>query len=981
MMRPSHSRRSSSNSQRNNNSDAWQPERPQESDWCNSFWSFAGRRPGSSDDPKAYYDGREGYDALMGRMKAGTKTMEDLRALFKERASMEEDYAKRLIRLSKSGFGAGETGHIERAIAQIKTEIEQSAKAHSDFAALLKVQDASVADFLTKREGARKQQQTAVEKAYKVKREQREIVNKAKAKYEKDAIDITGMHANAALSQGRDLDKVTAKMDKISQTVVVNERDYRRYVDVLKETTTQWNSQWKSYCDLCQDQEEERLAFVKARLWDWANALSTVAMTEDESSERSRMALEQCDPVTDLKIFIMSAGTGNDIPDPPPFVDYKLSEAPPKPSFKTARFTRSSTRGNAIRHSPSTVEDITRVFKTPPPGAEGTRQPQPRTGTSPKRQSQSQSGPPGGAIAATVAHNALSNSAFSSSASRPNFAPESQQASGLSNLESALGSTKLYDNPPSALNPQRPQMETANSGSSMFSPSRTGAASRSGRGTSIDQTNQTTPTKSGLISASAFKKRTPSNQPGDENAPPESVSPAPARYEGAGGEQEASPVKKPVEDEDDDPITRALAQLNTAPAPLRQSRSFGGPAPGAVPLPGMTSPGKQTQPLRRPPSRGEHLPHSQSTGGRPVSQSGLDQYGRRAPSRSTSPAPVASHMQPPSQPAQPGMAPYGQAFPGERSQSRPPSRQGSTVSVASNPNRFSAASPQQQQVRSPSPQPFAGIGARGSSPQPYQGHRAPSPKPFPGHRAPSPQPQQHFRAPSPGIHQQRAHSPGPAQYGQQQWQQQQQQPQHGMQPSHSSYGIASPAQGPPPSASPMAFATSPDPRGSPYAQHGTPNGYAQPGPPQGFAPPPQAASPYQAPPPAQQFQQQAPQHQGYAPAQSPFQQQPQQVPTNQYGVPHQPTPTPQPVVQQAPTPQPTQVTSPTGMFDEQGQPILFYVNAIYDYEPQGPEEFAFSKGDVIGVVATDPDGWWQGRKVGISTGGHIFPSNFTELLS
>lgn len=33
---------------------------------------------------------------------------------------------------------------------------------------------------------------------------------------------------------------------------------------------------------LVQDQEEERLEFVKGRMWDWANAQSTIAMAEDE---------------------------------------------------------------------------------------------------------------------------------------------------------------------------------------------------------------------------------------------------------------------------------------------------------------------------------------------------------------------------------------------------------------------------------------------------------------------------------------------------------------------------------------------------------------------------------------------------------------------------------------------------------------------------------------------------------------------------
>lgn len=60
------------------------------------------------------------------------------------------------------------------------------------------------------------------------------------------------------------------KMEKIQQTVLVNERDYKNFVAVLKETTTsvslpwrtphhhsltppfhrQWNQQWRAYCDV-----------------------------------------------------------------------------------------------------------------------------------------------------------------------------------------------------------------------------------------------------------------------------------------------------------------------------------------------------------------------------------------------------------------------------------------------------------------------------------------------------------------------------------------------------------------------------------------------------------------------------------------------------------------------------------------------------------------------------------------------------------
>lgn len=109
-----------------------------------------------------------------------------------------------------------------------------------------------------------KQQQLTIEKTWKQLLNQRQHVIKAKAKYEEDAIQINALHAQAALLQGRELDKVrppvslfslisqrrltgyklssvgaqaSLKLDKVQQTVAVNERDYRNYVGVLKETT------------------------------------------------------------------------------------------------------------------------------------------------------------------------------------------------------------------------------------------------------------------------------------------------------------------------------------------------------------------------------------------------------------------------------------------------------------------------------------------------------------------------------------------------------------------------------------------------------------------------------------------------------------------------------------------------------------------------------------------------------------------------
>jgi hypothetical protein len=185
---------------------------------------------------------------------------------------MEEDYAKKLTKLSKSPFGAGETGwvlfhlpssssandgcrHMERALQQVRSEMVVMAESHEKLAGEFKHKDQQLAEFAARREAARKlvcprcfasdlwltsvvqQQQTAVEKAWKNKSSQESFVYKAKAKYETDAIGINTLNAQATLSQGRELDKVVTKLDKARQGVVTNQKEYEQYVKVLKETT------------------------------------------------------------------------------------------------------------------------------------------------------------------------------------------------------------------------------------------------------------------------------------------------------------------------------------------------------------------------------------------------------------------------------------------------------------------------------------------------------------------------------------------------------------------------------------------------------------------------------------------------------------------------------------------------------------------------------------------------------------------------
>ncbi|BGP25996.1 formin-binding protein [Rhodotorula toruloides] len=974
---------------------------PDAFDYCNAFWvdpqrsREGGRRAEGDAEEKDW--GKEGYETVMGRVKASAKVCDDLRGLLKERASAADDYAKRLNKLSRHSFGVGETGHMERAMLQVKAELEASAKSHTDLATLMRHQEATVADFVQKREAARKSQQTNVEKLWKHLLHTRQHVLKAKAKYQDDAIQINALHAQASLLQGRDLDKATLKLDKAQQTVVVNERDYRNYVNVLKETTVNWNMAWKSFCDLVQDQEEERLEFLKSRMWDYANGLSTLAMAEDESAERTRTALEQCDPKIDIRIFVQQFGTGNAIPDPIPFIDASAKTAPPKQSYRSAAFVRSSTRIPGVTHSPSAIDDIARAMHHPPPSQQQRQQPQaagqmPRSSTQPDLESQSRP--------ASRAANRMS---------QPNLSTQQAPANA--------GGQHLAS-------PARPGQPPQDPGASPSRFAVSPAANLRQRPSSEQVPLGAPPTsKPGHISASAFQSRlsavSPSLGAGVNGSSAATVdagmSPAPARYEASASEARQSAGPPAGDEDENDPLLQALKQLQTTPvqAPARSQRS-------SVDLRGSA-----TSPSQRPPSRG-HLNQPSSE-----SAAGLSNGFMQAPT-----AQAQQHR-----PRSPSI-PYVQSNP-----PRPSSRAGSNVSSAAgaNPNRQStgphltSATPASQLARPSSPAQGQRYSAGPTSPQPHIPDSLRPRSPAMGNQPSVASPVASVQSPVRPISafgtplsqggyaspQQQA----PAQ--QQQFAAAPQQPAIYAQPppqaAYGGYRATSPAPRPPSVISP-ATGYAPHPQQLPHMAQAPSQQLQQyvqaPPQQQAYAPPPQqVASPLNsygypaqqqyAPPPQQQPPLQHRQQQyarppsvvgGYASHASAAQQAAlARTPSTHSGVSGvsiQQTPLQayqQPTVQQQP-PQPqqqhargTSVASlragqtppppPTGQYTESGQPILFYVNALFDYQAASAEEFSFSTGDVIAVTGTDPDGWWSGNRVGDQGPSKLFPSKYAAFIS
>ncbi|KAJ5047538.1 uncharacterized protein L3040_003361 [Drepanopeziza brunnea f. sp. 'multigermtubi'] len=306
-----------------------------------------------------------GVEPLLLRMQNAKQTCDELKSFYLARAALEDDYARKLIALSRKPLGSQEAGTLRASLDVVRGEVEHMGKSHQNIASQMKTElEEPLAAFAGAMKERRKIVQGGVEKLLKVKVQQTNQVNKTRDKYEQECLKIKGYLAQGHMVMGQEERKNKAKLEKTQINLAASNTEYENAVKALEETTGRWNRDWKAAADKFQDLEEERLDFMKSSLWSFANIASTVCVSDDASCEKVRLSLENCEVEKDIATFIKECGTGQEIPDPPKYINFcrgdvsdTASEASEDDHYSVAQFPR--TINPAFRSSspqPSTYE-------------------------------------------------------------------------------------------------------------------------------------------------------------------------------------------------------------------------------------------------------------------------------------------------------------------------------------------------------------------------------------------------------------------------------------------------------------------------------------------------------------------------------------------------------------------------------------------------------------------------------------------------
>ncbi|MCJ1310224.1 hypothetical protein MMC25_003886 [Agyrium rufum] len=264
------------------------------------------------------------------------------------RAALEDEYSRKLLALCRRPLGSAESGTLRASMDVVRGEVETMAKAHQTIAAQMKSElEEPLSAFAGGMKERRKIIQVGIEKLLKVKVQQTQSVNKTRDRYEQDCLRIKGYLAQGHMVMGQEERKNKAKLEKTQIQLATTSNEYEAAVKSLEETTGRWNRDWKAACDKFQDIEEERLDFTKSSLWTFANIASTVCVSDDASCEKIRLSLENCEVEKDITGFIQERGTGQEIPDPPKYINFckdnvtdAASEASDDDAYSVAQFQR-----------------------------------------------------------------------------------------------------------------------------------------------------------------------------------------------------------------------------------------------------------------------------------------------------------------------------------------------------------------------------------------------------------------------------------------------------------------------------------------------------------------------------------------------------------------------------------------------------------------------------------------------------------------
>ncbi|KAI8503103.1 proline-serine-threonine phosphatase interacting protein [Branchiostoma belcheri] len=271
---------------------------------------------GSADYTGTDFCSTQGFETLLARVKEGSSMCKELEDFLKHRAKAEEDYSKALQKIVRSAGDGGEIGILRNAWDTVRKETEHLANVHMTMSQSLTKEAEDVRGFRKLQEQSRKETEEDNMKYTRLKRDLYKKTMDSKKSYEQKCKEADA--AENAYSTSRLKKKASGARQQAEQA----DTAYKSCVEGLEQSRVSWEKCHAHSCQVFQKMEEERIMFLRDKLWVHSNLGSMTCVQNDEHFEDMRKALEHCDQHKDINLFVNTKKTGTQRPAPVVYESY-----------------------------------------------------------------------------------------------------------------------------------------------------------------------------------------------------------------------------------------------------------------------------------------------------------------------------------------------------------------------------------------------------------------------------------------------------------------------------------------------------------------------------------------------------------------------------------------------------------------------------------------------------------------------------------
>lgn len=269
--------------------------------FVNSFWS----------------KDKSGMNKLFTYIKATHDDLDIIYSIYTQRAQLEQEFGEKLLSLSTiQGNKDEENDGVAAAYSAIAMELKHTAESHLDLSQKLSAQVA--AEFEQKVEDYKllmEKWTSILNELYDERLDKTTELLKIRTKYLKEH----------EVSKGQP----TPKMEMLKN-------QYKSLVAEVDEVSQEWNKVWIDACEVMEAMEEDRVEFIKANMWEYANLASARLLVEDEWCETIRQKLEVCNVEDEIERCVSMYGTGTKVPTTNEYVGEQMKEFKKKISSANA---------------------------------------------------------------------------------------------------------------------------------------------------------------------------------------------------------------------------------------------------------------------------------------------------------------------------------------------------------------------------------------------------------------------------------------------------------------------------------------------------------------------------------------------------------------------------------------------------------------------------------------------------------------------